>query len=261
MNIPWIKKGQKFMYGVLGIVIFGIIWFLATYGTKLGEILPNPVVVLEKFFASFLEPIGTQTMIFHILTSLRRMLLPYLTASALGVVLGMLMGWYRPVEAIIKPYIELIRPIPPIAWIPLSIAWFGFAEMSKYFLIFLACFPTITISTYSGVKSVDATIVRAAQMLGAKDQQLFTTVVMPSTVPYIFAGLQVAIGSSWATIVAAEMIRSSEGVGWLIISGQETSNMLQVLVGIVAIAITGLVLVSVMRLLETKLCAWNERGA
>lgn len=254
------KNSKKLGFGALGLLLFGLIWFFATNGTTLGKILPDPVTVLQRFFLSFVEPIGTKTMALHILTSLRRMLLPYLVACASGVLLGVTMGWYKPLEAILKPYIELIRPIPPIAWIPLSIAWFGFAEMSKYFLIFLACFPTITINTYAGVKSVDGTIVRAAKMLGAKDLQLFTTVVMPSTVPYIFAGLQVAIGSSWATIVAAEMIRSSEGVGWLIISGQETSNMPQVLVGIVAIALTGLVLVSIMRLLETKLCAWNERG-
>lgn len=254
------KNSEKFLYGAGGILVFGMIWFFSTKGTELGKILPDPLTVLRRFFLSFVKPIGTKTMIFHILTSLRRMLIPYFTACALGIALGMLMGWYKPLEAMVKPYIELIRPIPPITWIPLSIAWFGFAEMSKYFLIFLACFPTITINTYSGVRSVDETIVRAARMLGAKDRQLFTTVVMPSTVPYIFAGLQVAIGSSWATIVAAEMIRSSEGVGWLIISGQETSNMPQVLVGIVAIAITGLILVSFMRMLEGKLCAWNERG-
>lgn len=260
MTAFWNKNGRKVAYGAGGLLLFGLIWFLATNGTELGQILPDPVTVLQKFFASFVEPIGTKTMVFHILTSLRRMLLPYLVACAAGILLGVIMGWYKPLEAIVKPYIELIRPIPPIAWIPLSIAWFGFAEMSKYFLIFLACFPTITINTYSGVRSVDETIVRAAKMLGAKDRQLFTTIVMPSTVPYIFAGLQVAIGSSWATIVAAEMIRSSEGVGWLIISGQETSNMPQVLVGIVAIALTGLVLVSIMRQLEARLCAWNERG-
>lgn len=254
------KHGKRFAFGAGGIFIFGMVWFFATNGTALGKILPDPITVLQKFFASFIEPIGTKTMTLHILTSLRRMLLPYIVACASGILLGVMMGWYKPLEAIVKPYIELIRPIPPIAWIPISIAWFGFAEMSKYFLIFLACFPTITINTYAGVKSVDGTIVRAAKMLGAKDHQLFTTVVMPSTVPYIFAGLQVAIGSSWATIVAAEMIRSSEGVGWLIISGQESSNMPQVLVGIVAIALTGLVLISVMRLLEAKLCAWNERG-
>lgn len=254
------SKYAKFIYGTLGILIFLVIWFLGTNGTELGKILPDPITVLEKFFRSFAEPIGTHTMSMHILISLRRMLLPYIVASASGIILGTIMGWYKSIDAIVKPYIELIRPIPPIAWIPLSIAWFGFAEMSKYFLIFLACFPTITINTYSGIKSVDETIVRAARMLGAKDRQLFTTIVMPSTVPYIFAGLQVAMGSSWATIVAAEMIRSAEGVGWLIISGQETSNMPQVLVGIVAIAITGLVLVSLMRLLEAKLCAWSERG-
>jgi len=229
-----IKKYSKNLgYGILGIFIFGVIWFVSTNGTELGKILPDPITVLNKFFVSFVEPIGTKTMLLHILTSLRRMLIPYLIACVSGILLGITMGWYKPLEVVLMPYIELLRPIPPIAWIPLSIAWFGFDEMSKYFLIFLACFPTITVNTFAGVKSVDETIVRAARMLGAKDHQLFTSVVIPSTVPYIFAGLQVAVGSSWATIVAAEMIRSSEGVGWLIISGQEVANMTQVLFGVV----------------------------
>ena len=133
-------------------------------------------------------------------------------------------------------------------------------KISKYFLIFLACFFTIALTTYNGVHSVDETLVRAARMLGAKDNQLFTSIVLPTTVPYIFSGLQVALGSAWATIVAAEMIRSSEGVGWLIISGQEVGNMTQIMVGIVAIALTGLLITSIMRGVEAKLCAWTVRG-
>lgn len=97
-------------------------------------------------------------------------------------------------------------------------------------------------------------------MLGANDRQLFSTIVIPTTVPYIFSGLQVALGSAWATIVAAEMIRSSEGVGWLIVSGQEIGNMTQIMVGIIAIALTGLLITTIMRMIETKLCAWTVRG-
>ncbi len=188
------------------------------------------------------------------------MLIPYFFGGLFGVLLGILMGWYRTVDAIFMPYIQMLRPIPPIAWIPLSIVWFGFGEGSKYFLIFLACFFTIALTTYNGVHSVDETLVRAARMLGAKDNQLFTTIVLPTTVPYIFSGLQVALGSAWATIVAAEMIRSSEGVGWLIVSGQDIGNMLQIMVGIIAIALTGLLITSVMRGVESKLCAWTVRG-
>ena len=103
-------------------------------------------------------------------------------------------------------------------------------------------------------------MVRASKMLGANDRQLFLTIVLPTTVPYIFSGLQVALGSAWATIVAAEMIRSSEGVGWLIVRGQDVGNMTQIMIGIVAIALTGLLITTLMRVLESKLCAWTVRG-
>lgn len=254
------KTGTKKLFsGFLGIIVFLIIWMVATNGTNLGKLLTDPITVIKAFIESFVKPIGRVTMPVHILVSLKRMMIPFVAASIAGVVVGITMGWYPAFEAVMKPWIEFVRPIPPIAWIPISILWFGFDDPSKYFLIFLSSFPTIAINTYSGVKSVDQTLVRAGQMLGAKDNQIFTTIVIPSTVPHIFAGLQVAIGSSWATIVAAEMIRSSEGVGWIIISGQEMSNMTQVLIGIVAIAITGLMLVSLMRYIEGRMVAWNDR--
>ena len=254
------EKQKRVFFGAIGIFVFLCIWYVATALTALGTVMPDPITVFTGFFTAFVEPIGTHSLTMHILISLRRMLVPYIAGGVLGVLVGILMGWYRVADAILMPYIQMIRPIPPIAWIPLSIVWFGFSEGSKYFLIFLACFFTIALTTYNGVHSVDETLVRAARMLGAKDNQLFTSIVLPTTVPYIFSGLQVALGSAWATIVAAEMIRSSEGVGWLIISGQETGDMTQIMVGIVAIALTGLLITSIMRGVESKLCAWTVRG-
>lgn len=254
------EKTKRMGYGALGIFIFMCIWYAATKLTSLGRIMPDPVTVFSGFFKAFVEPIGTKSMALHILISLRRMLIPYVIGGVAGVVIGVLMGWYKVADSIFMPYIQMLRPIPPIAWIPLSIIWFGFGEGSKYFLIFLACFFTIALTTYNGVHSVDETLIRAARMLGAKDSQLFTTIVLPTTVPYIFSGLQVALGSAWATIVAAEMIRSSEGVGWLIVSGQDVGNMTQIMVGIVAIALTGLTITTIMRGVESKLCAWTVRG-
>lgn len=254
------EKTKRVGYGVLGIFVFMCIWYAATKLTSLGRIMPDPVTVFSGFFKAFVEPIGTKSMALHILISLRRMLIPYVIGGVAGVVIGVLMGWYKVADSIFMPYIQMLRPIPPIAWIPLSIIWFGFGEGSKYFLIFLACFFTIALTTYNGVHSVDETLIRAARMLGAKDSQLFTTIVLPTTVPYIFSGLQVALGSAWATIVAAEMIRSSEGVGWLIVSGQDVGNMTQIMVGIVAIALTGLTITTIMRGVESKLCAWTVRG-
>lgn len=254
------EKHRRLVFGAIGIFSFLCIWYLATTFTSLGLTMPDPITVIRDFLIAFVEPIGTKSMIFHILISLRRMLIPYFIGGFFGVLIGILMGWYKIADAIFMPFIQMLRPIPPIAWIPLSIIWFGFAEGSKYFLIFLACFFTIALTTYNGVRSVDETLVRAAKMLGANDRQLFTTIVLPTTVPYIFSGLQVALGSAWATIVAAEMIRSSEGVGWLIVSGQDTGNMNQIMVGIIAIALTGLVITTVMRMIEQKMCEWTERG-
>ena len=254
------EKTKRVAFGALGIFVFLCIWYVATKFTSLGRIMPDPIVVFSSFFKAFVVPIGTKSMALHILISLRRMLIPYAVGGVCGVVIGILMGWYKIADSIFMPYIQMLRPIPPIAWIPLSIIWFGFGEGSKYFLIFLACFFTIALTTYNGVHSVDDTLIRAARMLGAKDSQLFTTIVLPTTVPYIFSGLQVALGSAWATIVAAEMIRSSEGVGWLIVSGQDVGNMTQIMVGIVAIALTGLTITTIMRGVESKLCAWTVRG-
>jgi len=257
---PAQEQRDKIVYGVLAVFIFLVFWYAVTKLTGFGEIFPDPVTVLDNVCDKFVNPIGKVTLVGHILVSLRRVLLAFGVAAVSGIVLGVTMGWYPAVEAIFKPVIEFLRPIPPIAWIPISILWYGFTEMSKYFLIFLASFFVVTISVYSGVRSVDPMLIRASKMLGAKDNQLFTTIIIPSTVPYIFSGLQVALGNSWASIVAAEMVQSNSGVGWIIITGQQSSNMVQIVTGIVCIAVVGMSLVMVMRGLESKLCAWNRQG-
>jgi NitT/TauT family transport system permease protein/sulfonate transport system permease protein len=183
----------------------------------------------------------------------------YIIGSVCGIVLGITMGWYKPVAAIFRPIYEVFRPIPPIAWIPIAIVWFGIGEGSKWFLIFLASFMNVTMNSYAGAKSVDPVLVGCSKMLGASDRKIFTSVVLPSSVPYIFAGLQVGLSSSWATVVAAEMIRSSEGVGWIIITSQETNNSVNTLVGVIAIGIVGFVLAIIMRGVEAKLCVWTKR--
>ncbi len=161
------ERKKRVFYGTLGIFVFLCIWYLASTFTSLGQVMPDPITVFSGFFKAFVEPIGTETMAMHILISLRRMLIPYILGGFFGILIGVLMGWYRVADAVFMPYIQMLRPIPPIAWIPLSIIWFGFDEGSKYFLIFLACFFTIALTTYNGVRSVDETLIRAAKMLGA----------------------------------------------------------------------------------------------
>ena len=259
-NVSGISKYRKVYAAVVSILAFLVLWQLVVSFTDVGIVMVGPVDVIKLFFVSIVKPIGHYTIQMHIVWSLSRVMAGFMLGSVLGVVLGILMGWFRPMNAIFRPLYEVIRPIPPIAWIPLSIVWFGIGEPSKYFIIFLAAFSAITMNAFAGVRSVDPELIGAARMLGANNRQVFTTIVLPSCVPHIFAGLQIAIGSSWATVVAAEMVRSSEGVGWVIIRGQDSNSTVQIMVGIVAIGIIGFALAVLMRWIEARLCAWNVRG-
>jgi len=245
---------------IISITVFLVIWQLGISFTDLGGIMPGPFTILTAFFRSFTHNIGQYNIIYHTMFSLTRVLIAYVAACVIGITLGLLMGRVRLIEAIFRPFYEIIRPIPPIAWISLAILWFGLGEMTKYFIIFLSAFASITYTTFSGSRAVDPTIIGAAKMLGANDLQVFTTIILPSSVPYVFSGMQVALGTSWATVVAAEMVRSSEGVGWIIVSGMEINNITQILVGIIAIGLMGYLLSTILRQVEKVFCAWNVGG-
>ena len=254
------SKYETAICAAISIFVFLCLWELAVRTTAVGLFISSPITVIGKTLRSIVEPLGTHTIQGHVLWSLSRVAVGFVVGSVAGVVVGVLLGWYRIFEAIVRPLFEVIRPIPPIAWIPLAILWFGLGESSKYFLIFLAVFSNVTMNAYSGARAVDQTLVGAAKMLGANNRQVFTSIVLPSCVPQIFAGLQIGLGSGWATVVAAEMVRSSEGVGWVITKGQDLNNPLQILVGIVGIGVIGYILAVLMRAIEAKLCVWSERG-
>ena len=246
--------------GIVSVGAFLAVWQLAVLTTSLTKIMPGPVTVLKAFMDSFTVNIGQYNIIWHTAFSLTRVLIAYTAACVIGIILGLLMGRVRFIEAVFRPFYEIIRPVPPIAWISLSILWFGLGEMTKYFIIFLSAFSSITYTTFSGVRMVDPVLIGAGRMLGANSFQVFTTIILPASVPYIFSGMQVALGTSWATVVAAEMVRSSEGVGWIIVSGMEANNITQILVGIVAIGVMGFLLATLLRKIENVLCAWNAGG-
>jgi ABC-type nitrate/sulfonate/bicarbonate transport system permease component len=196
----------------------------------------------------------------HLLISLRRVLIGFVLASVSGIIIGISMGRFRVIESLVRPVFEIVRPIPGVAWIPLAIVWFGIGEVSKIFIIFMGGFVNIVVNSFVGARNVDEDMLGVAYMLGASKLQGFFRVVLPSCVPYIFAGMQVGLSTCWMAVLAAEMVSSFEGVGWVIIAGQDTTDMAQIFVGIIAIAITGLLLAMLMRFVEKKLCRWKERG-
>lgn len=251
-------RTRDIVFAGLAILSVFLVWHLATSLTALGKLMPGPAAVVWDFVVSFVEPIGPYRLVGHIAWSMSRVLVGYAAAAILGVALGLTMGWYEPVEALLRPIIETVRPIPPIAWIPIAILWFGLAEMPKYFIIFLAAFNNIVINAYKGAQSVDMTLVGAAKMLGANDRQVFTTIAIPASLPYIFAGLQVGLSVSFTVLLAAEMVRSTEGVGWIIINGMAINDTTQIFVGIIAIGLVGFALATIMRGISSRLLAWNR---
>lgn len=257
-KIKMLENSRAVVIGFLSILCLLMVWQLAVSVTTLGKLLPGPLTVISAFIKSFTVPIGPTTILGHAGWSLSRVMISYVAAAISGIIIGVLMGWNRVIEAIIMPLYNVIRPIPPIAWIPLAILWFGLDEAPKRFLIFIAAFCIITMNAYQGARMVDPVLVGAAEMLGANKIQIFFTIILPASVPSIFAGLQVAVSSCWTTVVAAEMVRSAEGLGWVIISAQSVNNTTQMLVGIISIGLIGFFLSILMRKTEERLCAWNK---
>lgn len=251
------QKREKFFFTAIALAAFLLAWQFITTFTAAKNTTPQPLVVLQLLLRSFSMPIGSYTILGHLAISLRRVLVGFGIASAAGIVVGIAMGTSLYARAVIKPIFEMLRPIPPIAWIPLAILWFGIGETTKYFIIFIGAFTNVTLNAYTAATKVDPVLVGAARMLGTGERDIFTRVILPSCTPQIFAGMQVGLSTSWMAVLAAEMVSSSAGCGWIIIRGSDTANIPQVLMGMIVIGVVGMLLAGVMRAAERKVCAWN----
>jgi NitT/TauT family transport system permease protein len=183
----------------------------------------------------------------------------FLLAIAVGIPLGLLMGWVQGAFATLNPIVQMLRPISPIAWIPLAILWFGVGELSPIFPIFLSSvFPTI-VQTAAGVQTIDRKYLLAADNFGVSRVKLFLQVVIPAVLPQIIVGMRVSLGIAWLVVVAAEMIALRSGLGYLIIDSRNAGNRYDLVVaGMVIIGLTGLLLDAMMRRLERlKAVRWR----
>lgn len=248
-------------FAALSVLILLSLWQAAVSFTSLGKMMPGPVPVIQLLFSSLVTPIGRYTLVQHTIFSLYRVVVGFSAGAVVGIVLGIAMGRVPLIDAIVKPIFNLIRPIPGVAWIPMAILWFGIGETTKYFIIFMGGFSNVLLNTYAGAKTVDTQLIGAARMLGANERQVFSNIILPASVPYVFAGLQVSLSTSWMAVLAAEMVCAKEGAGYLIVGGMNSGNTAQILVGMIAIGLVGLVLATLMRYMEKRLCSWKIRGS
>jgi NitT/TauT family transport system permease protein len=187
----------------------------------------------------------------YIVASLFRVTWGFGLAILLGVPLGLLLGWFKPLAAAFNPMIQIFRPISPIAWIPVAILWFGVDDRSPIFLIFLASVFPITVSSMAAVQNMQPVYVRAARNFGLKNTQLFRQVIFPACLPQILTGLRIALGIAWLVVVAAEMIAVNSGLGYLIIDARNAGKRYDLVVaGMVMIGLIGLALDVAVRRLE-----------
>ncbi|HET8778829.1 MAG TPA: ABC transporter permease [Agromyces sp.] len=248
-----LSKRQKLLILNAISIVGGIAiwWALALSGLQ----LPTPPEVVVKAVQLWNAGILQE----DILASLLRVLTGFLLGSAVAIPVGFLMGWYTIGRGLAEPWIQFFRTIPPLALLPLVLVLLGIGEVPKVTVIFLAAFLACVISTYQGVVNVDRTLINAARVLGAKDGAIFARVVVPASTPFILVGMRVGLGSSWATLVAAELLAAQAGLGYRMQQASLYYDLATIFVGIVIIGILGLVMDRLLLLAETKLTGWQER--
>jgi ABC-type nitrate/sulfonate/bicarbonate transport system permease component len=195
----------------------------------------------------------------HLRDSLKREFVAFLWAT-LAIPLGIAMGWWKAVEDQVDPVVEVLRPVPPLAWIPLSILWFGVGDTQNQFIIFLGCFFPILLNTIAGVKGVEPNLVRAARCLGAGEAKILWRVVLRAALPQIVTGIRIGLGVGWMALVAAELVGANSGLGFLINDARTVLRTDYVIVGMATIGIVGLAIDRVIRAVVARAMPWSQGG-
>jgi ABC-type nitrate/sulfonate/bicarbonate transport system permease component len=259
----WVRSPRPYLM-VLGFALFLGFWYLSVEVWKLPRFsqMPGPTTVIREWLSpdptyglSAYSPEYYE----HIWVSLRRVSVAFILATITGVPLGLYLGWSQLFKEYVFPVFELLRPIPPLAWVPLAIIMFQGSETPIIFLTFLASFYATTLNTMLGVESIDVSFVRAAYCLGAKRRQVFWHVVVPGAMPFIFTGLQISVGVAWFSLVAAEMVSGQYGLGYLINTSYTMVQYPTMVIGMITLGVVGYVTSAGVRILGNYLMQWRAR--
>lgn len=200
--------------------------------------------------------IASGELFFHLMASLKREVVAFLFSMA-AIPLGIAMGWWRLIYNQVSPIMEMLRPIPPLAWIPLSILWFGIGDTQNEFIIFLGIFFPILVNTIVGVKNIEPNLVRAARSLGAPEYKVLMRVVFKGALPQIITGIRIGLGVGWMALVAAELVGANSGLGFVINDARSMLRTDIIVVGMLTIGLVGLLIDSVIRILSRYLLPWS----
>lgn len=252
------NKALKFAgYGIEYVILIVIIityWFICDRLGKLNPvIMPSP----EKLFSRIVKLFQKGTLLKHALISLIRVLKGYGIASAAGMILGVIVGLSKHLERITRLIIQVLKPIPPIAWIPLVILWFGIGESGKVFLIFLGGFFTVFVNVTDGIRQTDPKLLEVSRVMETPLIKQIFLMIIPGAASNIFTGLRTGLSSCWMCVVAAELVSSTTGLGYMIMDARQYGNTDIVIVGMITIGIIGKIMDSLLKFIEKKIIKWQ----
>lgn len=256
------KRKNSIKYAALsalGILIFLVAWQLIVQFRIVNvRSLPSPIEVVKTLIdkISNKNPDGN-TLGANILASLQVSLSGFILALIIGVPLGMIMGWYKPVDRFVRPVFELLRPVPPIAWIPVVVVFVGIDLKAKAMIIFLSVFVPCVINSYTGIQLTKMTLINVAKTFGASSFYTFVKVGIPSSLPMVFTGVRVALGGAWSTLVAAEMLAAKAGLGYMLQVGRNVARADIVVAGMITIGILGALMSLILSFIENKIIKWK----
>ncbi|MGE4373168.1 MAG: ABC transporter permease [Xanthobacter sp.] len=250
--------GRRSAVGLTAFAVLAVTWFMLTSVTGMvpSGRFPTPSDTWSAAAQALFRGYGDATLFIHVLQSLKLVAMGFALSVLIGVPLGLLMGWSRTAEAFLNPVFMLLRPIPPLAWIPLAILWLGLSDAAKMLVIFFAAFVPSVINTHAGVRSIDKAILEAAAMLGTPRVRFVREVLIPGASPMIFTGLRLSLQASWTTLVAAELVGALAGLGHLLNLAQQDLYPGMILVGMVSVAVFGALTTALLGMVERRMLCW-----
>lgn len=253
-------NGSSLTLSLATICVVFCTWYIATNGGWVKPLfLPSPQAVWAQLIDVFQEGFADATLLKHIGWSALRVFGAFVLAVLTAIPVGILMGVNRVARGIFDPLVEFYRPLPPLAYLPLVVIWMGIGEGSKILLIYLAMFAPLALSARAGVKSVAIEQVHAAYSMGASRAQVLKHVIMPAALPEVLTGMRIAIGFGWTTLVAAEMVAATAGLGFMVLTASKFMATDVVIMGILVIGAMALLFDLGMRWLERKLVPWKGK--
>lgn len=256
------RLSRRTRIGIATVLLVLLFWYLATGPLALIDPVrfPSPSDTWDAFLQISTTGYADATLLSHVLHSASLVLKGFFAAIVIGIPLGLLTGFSQRANAIINPVFLLIRPIPPLAWIPLAIVWLGLGDAAKVMVIWFAAFVPSMINTQTGVRGIDPCLLEAADVLGIRRWMFLREVLIPATLPMIFTGLRLSLQASWTTLVAAELIGAVAGLGHVLTQGSLDINSAMILVAMVAVAISGAAMTAVLGIIEKRLMPWGKEA-